>query len=74
MIPCVFVLGFGIYNNKCCSVQTDNIGKTSMENGEHLYMYKGTVGIPTLAMVDDLLSVSECGIDAVKDNAYINAR
>ena len=58
----------------CCSVQTDNIGKTSMEKGEHLYMYKGTVGIPTLAMVDDLLCVSECGIDAVKDNAYINAK
>ena len=37
-------------------------------------MYKGVVGIPTLAMVDDLAKISECGLDTTKDNAYINAR
>ena len=64
----------GVTGPLCCSVQTDEIGRKSLENGEHLYMYKGTVGIPTLAMVDDLAQVSECGIDSVKDNAYINAK
>ena len=68
------VMQGGVTGPLCCSVQTDDIGKKSMESGEHLYMYKGTVGIPTLAMVDDLLKVSECGISSVKDNAYINAK
>ena len=45
-----------------------------METGEHLYLYKGTVGIPTLAMVDDLAKISLCGVDSVKDNAFVNAR
>ena len=64
----------GVTGPLCCSVQTDDIGKKSLETGEHLYMYKGVVGIPTLAMVDDLAQVSECGIDSVKDNAYVNAK
>ena len=68
------VMQGGVTGPLCCSVQTDSIGKASMESGDHLYMYKGTVGIPTLAMIDDLLKVSECGINAVKDNAYVNAR
>ena len=68
------VMQGGVTGPLCCSVQTDDIGKKSIESGEHLYMYKGTVGIPTLAMVDDLLKVSECGISSVKDNAYINAK
>ena len=37
-------------------------------------MYKGSVGIPTLAMVDDLAKISECGVESTKDNAYINAK
>ena len=37
-------------------------------------MYKGTVGIPSLAMVDDLAKVSECGTESVKDNSFINAK
>ena len=64
----------GVTGPLCCSVQTDAIGKTSLETGNNLYMYKGTVGIPTLAMVDDLAKISECGLDTTKDNAYINAR
>ena len=34
-------------------------------------MYKGTVGIPTLAMVDDIAKISVCGTPAVVDNAYM---
>ena len=64
----------GVTGPLCCSVQTDDIGRKSLESGEHLYLYKGTVGIPTLAMVDDLAKVSECGVESVKDNAYINAK
>ena len=64
----------GVTGPLCCSVQTDAIGKSSLESGKNLYMYKGTVGIPTLAMVDDLAKISECGVETIKDNAYINAK
>ena len=64
----------GVTGPVCCAVQTDKIGKDALENEEHLYMYKGKVGIPTLAMVDDLAKISVCGTPAVMDNAYINAR
>ena len=59
----------GVTGPLCCSVQTDDIGKKSIEKDEHLYLYKGTVGIPTLAMVDDLAKISTCGTESVKDNA-----
>ena len=55
-------------------MHTDAIGKHSLDSGDHLYLYKGKVGIPTLAMVDDLAKISRCGIDSTKDNAFINAR
>ena len=64
----------GVTGPVCCAVQTDKMGKESMENKEYLYMYKGKVGIPTLAMIDDIAKVSVCGTPAVADNAFINAR
>ena len=39
-----------------CSVSVDTYGKECLQDEKHLYSYK-----PPLAMVDDLLIVSECG-------------
>ena len=64
----------GVTGPVSCAVQTDKIGKDAINNNEYLYMYKGQVGIPTLAMIDDIAKISECGTPAVKDNAYINAK
>ena len=64
----------GVTGPVCCAVQTDKMGKDSLNSTQYLYMYKGTVGIPTLAMVDDIAKISVCGTPAVVDNAYINAR
>ena len=64
----------GVTGPICCAVQTDKMGKDSLNNNKHLYMYKGQVGIPTLAMVDDIAKISECGTPAVIDNSFINAR
>ena len=64
----------GVTGPMCCAVQTDKIGKEAIERNEYLYMYKGEVGIPTLAMIDDIAKISECGTPAVIDNAYINAK
>ena len=64
----------GVTGPVCCAVQTDKLGKDALRNNEYLYMYKGKVGIPTLAMIDDIAKISICGTPAVIDNAYINAR
>ena len=64
----------GVTGPICCATQTDSIGKDSLERNEHLYLYKGTVGIPALTMIDDVAQISLCGLESVKDNAFINAR
>ena len=64
----------GVTGPICCATQTDSIGKDSLERKEHLYLYKGTVGIPALTMIDDVAQISLCGLESIKDNAFINAR
>ena len=64
----------GVTGPVCCAVQTDKMGKDALMNGEYLYLYKGHVGIPSLAMIDDIAKISECGSPSVLDNAFINAR
>ena len=63
----------GVLGPKLCSIQIDNIGKEALNSGDHLYMYKGDIGIPPLGFIDDILDISECGVQSVIDNAYVNA-
>ena len=58
----------------CCSVQVDSFGKECLVKNKLLYQYKGSVGVPPLAMVDDLVCISKCGIKSVLMNAFINAK
>ena len=37
-----------------CSITIDTFGKECLEEEKHLYIYKGVVGVPPLAMVDDV--------------------
>ena len=37
-------------------------------------MYKKAIRIPPLAMIDDVLAVSKCGIDTVEVNTLINMK
>ena len=46
-----------------CSVLVAAFGKECKEEEKHLYLYKGEGGIPSLAMIDVPIAVSECGID-----------
>ena len=57
-----------------CSVLVDSIGKECLEENKLLYNYKGNVKIPPLAMVDDIVAVSECGMDTVDINSYLNTK
>ena len=72
-IPEIVMQG-STWGSLLCSVQTDKFGKDALQREEYLYKYKDKIGIPPLIMVDDVLTVSECGIETVKVNAYINAR
>ena len=57
-----------------CGVSVDRLGKEANERkSENLPKYKGSVPITMLSMIDDLLSISECGIKSIENNAYINA-
>ena len=51
---------------RLCSTQVDSLGKECLNTGENVYMYRGEVPIPPLAMVDDVLCISKCGMEAVE--------
>ena len=55
-----------------CANSMDKIGGKCIKTGRHLYSYKGVVKIMPLAMIDDLLVISECGSKSVGANIFIN--
>ena len=57
-----------------CSNQIDTIAKECIVEAKHLYEYKDGLGVPPLGMVDDVIAVSRCGIEAVEMNAYLNQK
>ena len=68
------VLQGDVYGPIECSVQVDTFGKECLDEEKHLYMYKDKVGIPPLAMIDDLVSVSHCGMESLVMNSFLNAK
>ena len=54
------------------SLQVDTMGKECIEEKKHLYFFKGIVPIGPLGMVDDLLTISECGVKTTLMNEFIN--
>jgi hypothetical protein len=50
----------------------DKIGQRAYKNGSPLYMYKGMVSVPPLGMVDDELTISECGPKSTLTNVFMN--
>ena len=60
-----------------CTVQQDTLGKEVLSENSYLYnlyKYNGIVDIPPLNMMDDCLSITECGNDTLMMNAIINAK
>ena len=56
------------------SNKMDTFGKEAKNEGKYIYMYQGVVPITSLQMVDDTLAVSECGVESIMTNAYINTK
>ena len=57
-----------------CSVRVDIFGKECLHQKKLLYFYSGKVRITPLALIDDVASISRCGIESVKMNSYLNAK
>ena len=68
------VLQGGSWGPLKASNQMDTIGKESLKEGKHVYLYQGVVPICVLEMVDDTLGVAECGVDSIDLNCYINTK
>ena len=49
----------------------DKIGKECEERGIHLYKYKNLVNVMPLSMVDDLLTITNCGSKSVAANSFV---
>ena len=62
-----------VWGSLFCTTTMDKLGKIFYENDEFLYKYKNKAQIPSLGIVDDILSIQKCSIEASKANAVINA-
>ena len=62
-----------VWGSLCCTTSMDKLGNIIYNNEDLLYKYKQKVDIPSLGMVDDILSIQKCSSDSVKINAVINA-
>ena len=47
--------------------------KTGNKNDHLAYKYRGKVVVPSLEMVDDVLTISKCGTTGVPMNALVNS-
>ena len=57
-----------------CSVSIDKIGRDYSVQRDSLYSYKNKVKILPLAMVDDILAITSCGLESIMMNTYINTQ
>ena len=63
-----------IFGSLLCSKQVDTFGQEALAMNKYTYMYRDEVEIPPLSMVDDLLSVSECGFKTTMSNAFLTLK
>ena len=56
------------------SNQVDTIEKECQEEGKYQFLYKDSVPVGILGMVDDLVGISEAGYKAQELNAYVNTK
>ena len=62
----------GTWGPMLCSNSIDVVGKFAKKNGQ-FYSSKNMVEVIPLAMVDELMAVSSCGMDSIEMNTSINA-
>ena len=63
-----------VFGPMLCGKQVDEIGKECIDERKYTYKYKGEVDIPPLSMLDDLISISECGHKTYMAHSYIKCK
>ena len=61
-----------VWDPTLCATTVDTIGKECLEDKKYLYKYRNKIEIPPLAMLDDLMCISQCGPESVQMGSYIN--
>ena len=61
-----------VWGSLFCTTTMDKLGQIVYEDENLVYRYKGLVAVPSICMVDDILSIQKCS-QSEKINAVINA-
>ena len=67
------VLQGDTFGSILASVQVDKIGQECMEEG-YFYLYKNTLPVGFLGLVDDIVGVTEAGFKAHQLNSFMNVK
>ena len=68
------ILQGSVFGPLKCSVQVDTLGRDCLKRGVGLYLYKGAISIPPLAMIDDVLGVTRCNEEPIELNSIVNVK
>ena len=70
------VMQGSVFGSLKCTVQVDTLGRDCLSSEDEigLFQYKSVVYIPPTSFVDDVLGVSNCGIEAKELNSVINSK
>ena len=64
----------GTWGPCLCSNSVDTLGKKLQNRGTSTFKYKKSVKIIPLAMVDDIIAISRCGIESIESNTYVTTQ
>ena len=67
------VLQGGTFGSILVSVQVDSIGKECMKESLS-YMYKNVLPLGMIGLVDDILGITEAGMNAQMLNVFMNVK
>lgn len=62
-----------VWGTPSCVTTLDPLAEKAYNDPTLTYKYKGSVAIPPLMMVDDVVTLSNCGTDSVIMNSTVNA-
>ena len=68
------VLQGSVFGPIKCSVQVDTLGRDCLTRNVGLYTYKNVVAVPALAMIDDIIAITNCNSNAIELNSIINVK
>ena len=60
------VLQGSVFGPLKCSIQVDTLGRDCLKRDVGLYLYKNVISVPPLAMIDDILGVTNCNEEAIE--------